>query len=149
MGLLGAMKGVRPAGRQAAEPPKPSQSPRSTFLRENEARGGHVLDKHVGKTDEELLARLKSEPGIKAASTFTDEATAEREIMLTLKERNDEITRWVRDSNQALFVLKRDAVTAIGRVIERGSAKAIAKSEMIVVLKRSQNNYYVLTAYVQ
>ena len=39
---------------------------------------GHLRERHVGKTDEELLQRLESNSTITGASTFADRATAEK-----------------------------------------------------------------------
>lgn len=44
----------------------------------HEAKGGHLIARHVGKTDEELFQRLKSDSKITAASTFIDRAVAEK-----------------------------------------------------------------------
>lgn len=41
---------------------------------------GHVIAEHVGKSDADLIARLASNKKISAASTFTDQATAEAVI---------------------------------------------------------------------
>ena len=46
-------------------------------LSDDEARGGHTLARHVGKSDGELRARLERER-IAAASTYTDLGTARR-----------------------------------------------------------------------
>ena len=40
--------------------------------------GGHTLARHVDKTDAELAERLRLEPQLSAASTYTDRAVAER-----------------------------------------------------------------------
>ena len=56
-----------------------SPVPRRDLARD-EAAGGHTLARHVGKTDAELRARLKAEPDISAASTYTDLETAERVV---------------------------------------------------------------------
>jgi hypothetical protein len=41
--------------------------------------GGHTLARHVGKTDAELIERLRREPQISSASTYTDRgAVADR-----------------------------------------------------------------------
>ena len=47
-------------------------------LAAHEARGGHLLERHVGKTDEELLQRMQSDPRITGASTFTDRASVKK-----------------------------------------------------------------------
>jgi len=46
-------------------------------LAAHEAQDGHLLLKHVGKTEAELSARLVAEPHISAASTFVTRAEAE------------------------------------------------------------------------
>src|SRR5690349_666382 len=62
-----------------------SSKPGAAFdLAANESRGGHVLRRHVGKTDGDLQARLMDERNISAASTYTDRATAESVIAETL-----------------------------------------------------------------
>jgi len=143
------MKGVRPAGRQAAEPPKPSQSPRSSFLRENEARGGHVLDKHVGKTDEELLARLKSEPHLREVSTFTDEATAERVIKAAIAENQDEIGKWLKQSRNTRLELEHSSPATVGRSLVRGKPGSVDRRVATIILVKAKEGFYVLTAYVE
>jgi len=149
VGLLGAMKGVRPAGRQAAEPPKPPPSARSSFLHENEARGGHVLDKHVGKTDEELLARLKSEPHLREVSTFTDEATAERVIKAAIAENQDEIGKWLKQNRSTRFEFDHSSPATLGRSVVRGTTGSVDRRVATIVLVKAQKEFYVLTAYVK
>jgi len=149
VGLLGAMKGVRPARREAAEPPKPPPSARSSFLHENEARGGHVLDKHVGKTDEELLARLKSEPHLREVSTFTDEATAERVIKAAIAENQDEIGKWLKNNQNTKLALAYKSPVSVGRMLIRGGTTGIEKNEVTLVLRKLKDEFYVLTAYVK
>jgi len=148
-GVLGALKGVRPARREVAEHTAPPKEYRSTFLRENEARGGHVLEKHVGKTDTELLKRLRDEPGLSAASTFADEATAEQVIRHAIESNHDAISSWMRRSNEKRFELSYTASSVIGRILEKNSSHGSASKEAIIVLKRSTEGYFVLTAYVR
>jgi len=149
VGLLGAMKGVRPAGRQAAEPSKPPPSARSSFLHENEAQGGHVLDKHVGKTDEELLQRLKRESHLTSASTFTDEASAEQVIKAALAENQDVIKQWLGQTDKAKLRLDYESVGAIGRILSSGQRAAADSNKAVLILQKAKEGYFVLTAYVR
>ncbi|WP_278343304.1 RNase A-like domain-containing protein [Parageobacillus thermoglucosidasius] len=55
-------------------------------LAAHEAKGGHLIAKHVGKTDAELLQRLKDGPKITGASTFKDRATAEKIVSKVLND---------------------------------------------------------------
>ena len=41
-------------------------------LEGDEVIGGHTIERHVGRTDRDLADRLRREPQISAASTYTD-----------------------------------------------------------------------------
>ncbi|MDX3531526.1 hypothetical protein P1P75_35310 [Streptomyces sp. ID05-39B] len=62
---------------------------------------GHTLDKHVGKTDEQLLQRMRDEskadgtPKIPGASTFADMESAQRYTQYALRDNTDEINTWL------------------------------------------------------
>jgi hypothetical protein len=66
-------------------------------LAAHEARGGHLIARHVGKTDAELLQRLKDNPKIAGASPFTDRATAEKVASEVLNDPNNKkiIQAWL------------------------------------------------------
>src|ERR1700738_2990580 len=49
-------------------------------LARDEVRGGHTLDKHVGRSDSELRERLATERNISAASTWTNREVAEETV---------------------------------------------------------------------
>jgi hypothetical protein len=63
-----------------ATPPHSTAAPVATVesprrdLSVDEDMGGHTLARHVGKTDAELRERLRREPNISTASTYTDRA---------------------------------------------------------------------------
>src|SRR3954471_24323339 len=61
----------------------------------DEARGGHTLQRHVGRTDQQLQARLQHERNISAASSYTDRETAERAVDEALKRNQEKIRRWI------------------------------------------------------
>ncbi|MEU9359488.1 RNase A-like domain-containing protein [Streptomyces sp. NPDC048301] len=62
---------------------------------------GHTLDKHVGKTDEQLLQRMRDEskangePKIPAASSYADVEAAQRFTQFCLRDNTDDIGRWL------------------------------------------------------
>src|SRR5689334_2318109 len=70
---------VRQTAERPAAPPAVDarRQPTNHDLSADEAMGGHTLQRHVGRTDAELRARLDREPQISSASTYTDRATAE------------------------------------------------------------------------
>ncbi|WP_279590423.1 RNase A-like domain-containing protein [Rummeliibacillus suwonensis] len=47
-------------------------------LATHELKGGHLIERHVGKTDEQLLERLKTNPKLTGSSTFKDRMIAEK-----------------------------------------------------------------------
>lgn len=121
-------------------------------LATDERHGGHTLERHVGKSDEELRARLARDTRISAASTYTDRATAERVVGETLAEAASRIARWVaREGRRPNLVLdytgSREVV--IGRSIRRGRDTAEPCTDAVVVLRwnEARGDYYVLTSY--
>src|SRR5204863_4761772 len=80
------------SGKLAARAEFGQRSPRD--LAQDEAAGGHVLRKHVGRRDDETRARLSDERHISAATTYTDRGTAERAIVSAISSSQDCIQRW-------------------------------------------------------
>ena len=118
-------------------------------LSQDEAAGGHILRKHVGRTDEQLEERLRHERRITGASTYTDRPTAERAVGSAIAQSQEKITRWVnRSGGHANLVLDYDSPEPIGRTINRGEDRSHPCSHALVVLKYADpNTYYVLTSY--
>jgi toxin YxiD len=118
-------------------------------LTQDEAAGGHILRKHVGRTDEQLLERLDHERNISGASTYTDRATAEHAVGAAIAQSQDRIQRWLnRNGGHPNLVLDYDSDQPIGRTINRGESQSRACSHALVVLKYDPpSSYYVLTSY--
>jgi toxin YxiD len=118
-------------------------------LTQDEAAGGHILRKHVGRTDEQLLQRLDHERNISGASTYTDRATAERAVGAAIAQSQDRIRRWLnRSGGRPNLVLDYDSDEPIGRTINRGESQSRPCSHALVVLKYDPpSGYYVLTSY--
>jgi toxin YxiD len=118
-------------------------------LSRDEAAGGHILRKHVGQTDDELRDRLRREPRITGASTYTDRATADRAVGEAIAQSQDRVERWLkRAGGHPNLVIDYDSPVPIGRTINRGESESHACAHAIVVLKYSgTNDYYVLTSY--
>jgi hypothetical protein len=82
---------------------------------------GHTLDKHVGKTDEQLLQRMRDEskangePKIPAASTYADVEDAQRFTQYCLRDNSDDIDRWLAgDPPDMSITVKTDSVPLQG-----------------------------------
>jgi len=121
----------------------------SRDLSQDEAAGGHILRKHVGRTDEQLLERLERERHITGASTYSDRPTAERAVGAAIAQSQEKITRWLdRAGGHPNLVLDYDSPEPIGRTINRGEDRSHPCSHALVVLKYAgPNDYYVLTSY--
>lgn len=139
---------TRPAGSTATPSSTPGASTERRDLSIDESRGGHTLERHVGKSDAELLARLKAEPDISAASTYPDRATAERVVARVLSARKADVTKWEnRTGSRPNLALRLDFGEVIGRSIEQGKTRAIEVEDAVVVLRWAGSDWYVLTSY--
>jgi Bacterial CdiA-CT RNAse A domain len=140
---------------QAASPAaieRPHTDPVATThdLSVDEAAGGHTLQRHIAKSDANLLERLKREPQISSASTYTDRATAERVVGAALHTGSRAFASWRdRIGRRPNFVLHYRADRAIGRSIARGHSRSEPCDRAVIVLRweERRQQYYVLTSY--
>ena len=145
----------QPAPARAA-PPATTQPPRAPAakgrdLSIDESMGGHTLARHVGKTDAELAERLRREPQISAASTYTDQASAARAVTGALNASSGELSSWSKRRGQrpnlVLRYTSRDG--PLGRSLARRARAAVPCVRAIVVLRWDvrRDRFYVLTSY--
>ena len=118
-------------------------------LGHDEARGGHTLARHVGRTDEELRERLARERNISAASTWTDRATAEAVVAEALAAERSRVDSWMRRGfPRTNLALHYDAGRAIGRSLRRGDSHTEDCTRAVIVLRaEGPESFYVLTTY--
>ena len=120
-------------------------------LAAHEAAGGHAIARHVGKTPEELAARLDAQPGIQGASTFTDMSTAETAIAETLHRNDAQIRSFLSEAAPGDKLGFESALeTSVGLVHSRNATQAVAGSTARVVIVADAampDGYLVLTAY--
>lgn len=143
----------------AAAPTSRDAQPRSSHTRagsserydlgRDEQRGGHTLDKHVGRTDDQLRERLDHERDISAASTWTDLSVAEETVAAALRADHSKIDRWNgRGCPRANLALHFDAGHSIGRTMRHGETTSEPCTSAVVVLKADRNGgFFVLTTY--
>jgi hypothetical protein len=115
----------------------------------DEQRGGHTLDKHVGRTDAQLSERLERERDISAASTWTDLTAAEETVAAALHANQAKIDRWnERGYPRPNLALHFDAGHPIGRTMHHGQNTSEPCSGAVVVLKAGRDGgFFVLTTY--
>ncbi|MEK4397822.1 T7SS effector LXG polymorphic toxin [Bacillus sp. FSL K6-2860] len=120
-------------------------------LATHESRGGHLIERHVGKTDEELLERLKSNPKITGSSTFNDRMTAERvaDSVLGDPKSVDKIQKWLSDPNSrpTLPLKYKGDGEVIGRSVSRNSEVVENVTNAKIILKKDENGGFILTGY--
>lgn len=118
-------------------------------LARDEREGGHTLARHVGRTDDQLRARLREEPGISAASTYTDRETAERIVALALETQRNRVEQWSGRSGTRpnLTLNVRSPGEPIGRSLSRRGRAVERCFDAIVVLRWRGDHYVVLTSY--
>lgn len=116
--------------------------------------GGHAILKHIGKTQHELAARLKSTENMarppNAISSFTNINLAEKSVSDAIKVNKEWIKIWAASRPGHNLNIKYDTGKAIGYSLFRGSQKLTPATKVKVVLKYELYNgkpYYILTAF--
>jgi Bacterial CdiA-CT RNAse A domain len=118
-------------------------------LARDEQRGGHTLDKHVGRADDQLRERLERERDISAASTWSDLNAAEETVAAAIHANQPKIDRWnERGFPRPNLALHFDAGHTIGRTMHHGQTSSEPCSGAVVVLKADRDGgFFVLTTY--
>ena len=151
--VFGCGTSQRPDFAPREEPSQLRQESRTAVIRRDlsrdEQRGGHTLERHVARTDEQLRERLERERNISAASTWTDRETAETVVAEALAAERGRVENWMgRGYPRANLALHYNAGRVIGRTLRRGdSATVNCTSEVIVLRADGPDDFYVLTAY--
>ncbi|HSY33577.1 MAG TPA: RNase A-like domain-containing protein [Verrucomicrobiae bacterium] len=147
-GLPEIPRGEMPSATKTAQN-GPSDDASRYDLGRDEARGGHTLEKHVGRSDQELRERLDRERNISAASTWTNRDVAQETVAQALRAEHDKIARWEeRGYRRPNLALHFDAGRVIGRSMRHGDERSSPATEAVIVLKADgPNSFYVLTSY--
>lgn len=127
-------------------------------LAENEsltghAPGGHTLERHIGKTPEELMERLQRRPGLGETSSFKNIAEAEKLISAVLRDNKHQIQMWIKyipPNMTARMRLSRIFNQPTGILVQRGSRDIKTCYRVRVALEFRPFNgkpYFILTAF--
>ncbi|MGM1032756.1 MAG: ribonuclease YeeF family protein [Bacillota bacterium] len=119
-------------------------------LAAHEVKGGHLIERHVGKSDEELLERIRNNPRINGSSTFKDRAIAEKVASKVLSDINNKkaIESWLSNpQSKSNLVLTYKGTEVIGRGVKRGSTTVENMTNARIVLKKDGEGNYILTGY--
>ncbi|WP_024891417.1 RNase A-like domain-containing protein [Luteimonas huabeiensis] len=133
--------------------PEPPEAPAAEVpgggLEAHEDVGGHLIERHVGKSEQWLADRVASE-NISAASSFRDLPAAEHFVAETLAEHRDRIDAWLdgQGGNRLVVDARFDASTGIS--VQRGDTRAEDVFSVRLVLERSNAldiGYRIVTGY--
>src|SRR5690606_840681 len=118
-------------------------------LEAHEDAGSHLIERHVGKTEQQLLDRLQRE-NISASSSFRDLPAAEHFISETIAENQDRIDAWLDGKGGNRLVLDASFDASTGISIRRGETRAEDVFSVKLVLQRSDAlgiGYRIVTGY--
>ncbi|HIY72066.1 MAG TPA: hypothetical protein H9827_11440 [Candidatus Luteimonas excrementigallinarum] len=118
-------------------------------LQAHEDAGGHLIDRHVGKSEQWLVDRVRND-NISAASSFRDLPEAEYFVAQTLAEHGGDIEAWLdgKGGNRLVIDSRFDATTGIS--VARGQDHAEDVFSVRLVLERSDRldiGYRIITGY--
>lgn len=120
-------------------------------LAAHEAKGGHLIERHVGKTDEELIQRLDkskmSNKKISGSSSFKDRATAERVANSALTNNKAKIEKWLNSDVKKPLVLSYKGDEVLGRGIPKGEDTITDLTNAKIILKKNKDGSFILTGY--
>jgi len=121
------------------------------YLEQEEAVGGHTLARHVGKSDDWLMARLSGDWHLHFASSYSDRTTAAAAIESLLDRHRARINRWAERAPEGAEFTVRGAVGhSVGHTAWRPVAPdhlAESRTVVVVVKKLGRASCLLLTSY--
>lgn len=118
----------------------------SALLSASEAAGGHLLERHVGQSFDDLAARLEAGPRPGAVSTFGTAEEATSAVSAALQHNQEAVDAWV--ASGATERLRISAPFDGGEVLVRGATSTVPGTSVLVVLEGvGDGQWIVLTGY--
>ncbi|WP_242110026.1 RNase A-like domain-containing protein [Luteimonas aquatica] len=131
------------------DPPAPVDQVPGGGLEAHEQAGSHLIERHVGKSEQDLVERLQRE-NISASSSFRDLPSAEHFIAATIAENQGKIDAWVDGKGGNRLVLDGHFDASTGISVKRGESEATDVYSVKLVLERSDKlgiGYRIVTGY--
>lgn len=118
----------------------------TALLTTSEAAGGHLIERHVGQTFDDLSARLAEGPRPGTVSTFATADEASTAVSTALQHNQAAIDAWV--AHGATDRLRISVPFDGGAVLVRGATSTVPGTSVLVVLQGVGNGrWIVLTGY--
>ncbi len=119
----------------------------TAILHSSEANGGHLIERHIGRTFDDLSARLEGSPRLGQVSTFASVDEASSALSAALQQNKNVFDDWI--ANGARGKLELVAPFEGGSVLVRGSDSVVPGSSVKMVLKTDgSGGWYLLTGMV-
>ncbi|TCP27841.1 putative toxin of predicted polymorphic toxin system, partial [Scopulibacillus darangshiensis] len=122
----------------------------NSFLDKMETAGGHTLERHVAKTNEELIKRAIKE-NVEAATTFTDKSTAIKATQENLRKNARNISEWLNNSETGRKVFDMTHSNSIGKGVlsdKKHVLKNLTKSRIVLVRDSTQDlGFRIVTSF--
>jgi len=136
-------------GVQGPEAPDGAGAVPGGGLEAHEDAGGHLIERHVAKSEQWLLDRV-SRDNISAASSFRDMPEAERFVSATIADHQARVDAWVDGSGGNRLVIDSTFDASTGISVGRGDTRAVDVFSVRLVLERSNQldiGYRIVTGY--
>jgi hypothetical protein len=106
---------------------------------------GHTIDRHIGRTTQQLMARIRRQR-LPRASTYWDETGAQKAINEALRANRAQITEWLAHNPNHQLEIRYLSNDDVGyTVTKRG--RVILTRRVVVVLKDVHGHLTVITSY--
>ncbi|QIQ20880.1 RNase A-like domain-containing protein [Zophobihabitans entericus] len=115
----------------------------------HEQAGGHLIERHVGRTEQELKERVNSD-GVRTASSFYDLVTAEQAVSQAITYNKARIDNYLKNKQREYLAINYRSPTAVGYSYSRGwpSIKEVYGVKVIIGQdNRMPIGYKIITGY--
>lgn len=117
---------------------------------EGPPKNGHTIERHVGKTEDQLKERLRTDK-VSAASTYYDKETATKAVKDSLKQHEKEIENWLKNSKENRLVLNTRHAFPVGKTVLKRDMRVQDKLvNTVTVLARDKAGslgFKIITSY--
>ncbi|PJI10019.1 MULTISPECIES: RNase A-like domain-containing protein [Clostridium] len=117
-----------------------------------ESKGGHTLDRHVGKSREYLEERVSNmRQGADGATSFSDKNTAIKATKDVLNQNSDKIADWIVNGKSSRITLKTEHDFSVGYGVSKNSGEYVDNvSKTVTVIQKTKDNdlgFKIITCY--